>query len=53
MFKDQCKHYVLPGADHNMHMDNPEDLAKIIIKDLFGDEEKKIDFGAIDTAENF
>lgn len=31
MFKDQCKHYVLPRADHNMHMDNPEELARIII----------------------
>ena len=31
------KLHILPGSDHNMHMDNPEGLSNLIINDLLGE----------------
>ena len=31
------KLHILPDSDHNMHMDNPEACANIIINDLLGE----------------
>lgn len=31
-----CNVHIVPTSDHNMHMDNPEALARAIINDVYG-----------------
>jgi len=33
-FKEESRFHIVPDSDHNMHMDNPNALAAIIINDL-------------------
>jgi cardiolipin-specific phospholipase len=30
----KSRYYIVPNADHNMHMDNPEEFSKMILDDL-------------------
>ena len=54
---DSCKFHLVKDSDHNMHMDNPEAFANIIINDLL-DQQLPVDiepvFGSqIDLQEQF
>ena len=42
-FKEDSKFHLVPDSDHNMHMDNPEELSSLIIDDLLGSEESNSD----------
>jgi hypothetical protein len=33
-FKEESRFHIVPDSDHNMHMDNPNALAAVIINDL-------------------
>ena len=34
---ETSKFYEVPDSDHNMHMDNPDALASLMINDLLGE----------------
>ena len=44
----ESKYHTIPASDHNMHMDNPNVLAKAIIDDIFDGKRKDIESESVD-----